>query len=57
MEAKLAGLQPVAVKVEAATLNVAIDNAAEKLLKVLDRTLGRKEDPKGGATVRKNGGQ
>lgn len=55
MEAKLAGLQPIAVKVEAATLNKAIDEAAEKLLRAIDRTVGRKEDPKGGPTVRKNG--
>jgi ribosome-associated translation inhibitor RaiA len=46
IEAKLAGLQPLAAKAEAASLNQAIDAAAGKLLKVLDHAIGRKEDPR-----------
>lgn len=41
MEARLAGLQPIAVSHQAATLQQAIDGAAEKLKRSLDSTLGR----------------
>lgn len=47
MEARLAGLQPVAVSHDGATLEQAIDGAADKLQKALDRTLGRLGDKKG----------
>jgi ribosome-associated translation inhibitor RaiA len=47
IEARLAGLQPLAAKAEAPSLNQAIDSATAKLLKVLDHTIGRKEDPRG----------
>jgi len=41
LEARLAGLQPIAVSHEAATLQEAVDGAAEKLKRSLDSTLGR----------------
>ena len=44
MEARLAGLQPIAVKHQAATLHDAIDGAADKLKKTLESTLGRLND-------------
>jgi len=47
MEARLAGLQPIAVSDQGATLEQAIDRAADSLEKAIDRTLGRREDPKG----------
>ena len=56
IEAKLAGLQPLTAKAEASSLNQAIDAAAAKLLKVLDRTIGRKEDPRGRTTAPKDVG-
>jgi ribosome-associated translation inhibitor RaiA len=53
IEAKLAGLQPLAARAEAPSLNQAIDSAAAKLLKVLDHAIGRKEDFRGRSTPRK----
>jgi ribosome-associated translation inhibitor RaiA len=47
MEARLAGLQPIAVSHQAPTLGEAIDGAAEKLERTLDRTLGRLGNLKG----------
>jgi len=47
MEARLAGLQPVAVTEQAESLDQAVRGAAEKLEKTLDRTLGRLSDRKG----------
>ena len=41
LEARLAGLQPIAVSHEAATVEEAVDGAAEKLKHSLDSTLGR----------------
>jgi ribosome-associated translation inhibitor RaiA len=41
LEARLAGLQPIAVSHEAATLREAVDGAAEKLKRSLDSSLGR----------------
>lgn len=42
MEARLAGLQPIAVSDRAATLERAVDGAVEKLTRSLDSELGRK---------------
>ena len=53
IEAKLAGLQPLAAKAEAGSVNQAIDAAAGKLLKVLDHAIGRKEDPRVRITPRR----
>jgi hypothetical protein len=41
MEARPEGLQPVAVTHHAATFGQAIDGAAERLVHVLEHTLGR----------------
>jgi ribosome-associated translation inhibitor RaiA len=41
MEARLENHQPMAVTEEAATLDEAVDGAARKLKRLLDRTLGR----------------
>jgi ribosome-associated translation inhibitor RaiA len=47
METRLAGLQPITVSHQSATLEQALDGAAAKLVKTLERTLGQLEDPKG----------
>ena len=47
MEARMAGLQPIAVRAEGSTVNQALDGAADNLQKILKRTLGRLDDPKG----------
>jgi len=47
MEARPAGMQPVAVTHVAATLDQAVDGAAEKLERLLDSTFGRLNNPKG----------
>ena len=47
MEARLAGLQPIAVSAEGSSLEQALDGAADKLEKTLKHTLGRLDDPKG----------
>lgn len=44
LEARLEGLQPIAVSYQAATLDQAIDGAAEKLKNSLESTLGRLHD-------------
>lgn len=41
LEARLAGLRPTAVSHQAATLEQAVDGAAEKLKRSLESTLGR----------------
>lgn len=41
MEARLAGLQPIAVKHQAPTLELAIDGAVAKMERALDSRLGR----------------
>jgi ribosome-associated translation inhibitor RaiA len=47
MEARLAGLQPITVSDSGASLEQALNGAADKLEKTLKRTLGRLDDPKG----------
>src|SRR5688572_18361902 len=47
MEARLAGMQPIAVRHQGATLEQALEGAAEKLEKTIDRKLERQSDPKG----------
>jgi hypothetical protein len=47
MEARLAGLQPMTVNAQGSTLDQVIDGAADKLVKALDRAIGKKETPKG----------
>ena len=41
LEARLAGLQPLAVSHQAATMKQAVDGAVEKLKRSLEKTLGR----------------
>ncbi len=45
LEARLAGLRPVAVDHQAATVDDAIAGAADKLVRMLDSTLGRLAQP------------
>ncbi len=47
MEARLSGLQPIVASHQAPTLEEAIDGAAERLARSLDRNLGRIDDRKG----------
>jgi ribosome-associated translation inhibitor RaiA len=47
LEARLAGLKPVKVDADSATVEQALDAAAKKLFKLLERTLDRLDDPKG----------
>lgn len=44
MEARVAGLQPLAVTEQAGSLHLAIEGAAQKLQRALDTTLGRIKD-------------
>ena len=44
LEVRLIGLQPIVVSHQAATLEQAVDGAAEKLKRSLDSTLGRLDD-------------
>lgn len=44
IEARLEGLQPLAVTHQAATLDQAVDGAADKLTRSIDSTLGRLHD-------------
>jgi ribosome-associated translation inhibitor RaiA len=44
LEARIGGLQPIAVEHQAGTLHDAVDGAAEKLKKVLQNTLERLND-------------
>lgn len=46
MEARLEGRQPVAVTHQAATLDQAVDSAADKLARLIESTLGRLRDHK-----------
>jgi ribosome-associated translation inhibitor RaiA len=41
LETRLAGLRPISVRYQAATLEQAVDGAVEKLKRSLDSTLGR----------------
>ncbi|OOO02372.1 MAG: hypothetical protein USCGTAYLOR_01417 [Chromatiales bacterium USCg_Taylor] len=47
MEARLSGLRPISVSHQGASLEQALDGAADKLEKTLKRTLERLDDPKG----------
>jgi ribosome-associated translation inhibitor RaiA len=44
MEARLEGRQPIAVIDEAATLDLAVDGAADKLARLIEHTLGKLHD-------------
>lgn len=47
IEARMAGMQPIAVRHDGATLEQALEGAAEKLEKTLDRKVDKLDDPKG----------
>lgn len=51
MEARLAGLQPIAASSDGSSLDQALDGAAAKLEQSLTRTLGRLDDSKGRASI------
>ena len=44
MEARLEGRQPIAVTQHSATLEQAVDGAADKLVRLIESTLGRRHD-------------
>ena len=46
MEARLEGLQPIAVTHQAATVDQAVDGAADKLARLIESTLGRLREQK-----------
>ena len=50
MEARLQGRQPVAVTHQAATLDQAVNGAADKLIRLIESTLGRLRDHQGRRT-------
>lgn len=47
LEARLAGLQPLAVSHDAASVEQALNGALDKLEKTLDRTIEKRDNPKG----------
>jgi ribosome-associated translation inhibitor RaiA len=47
LEARLAGLQPLAATGSGSNIQQAVDNALDKLTALLDRKLGRLEDKRG----------
>ena len=50
MEARLEGHPPIAVTHDAATLDQAVDGAADKLVRLIESTLGRLRDHEGHRT-------
>jgi hypothetical protein len=46
MEARPAGRQPVAVTADATTVDQAVDDASEKLVKLLDSSFGKLDNPR-----------
>jgi ribosome-associated translation inhibitor RaiA len=44
MEARLEGRQPIAVTQQSATIDQAVDGAADKLVRLIESTLGRRHD-------------
>jgi ribosome-associated translation inhibitor RaiA len=47
LEARLAGMQPIAVHNDAGNIDDAIDGAVDKLVQLLDKTVARQSDHKG----------
>lgn len=50
LEARLAGLDPIAVNHAAPELDLAIDGAVEKLERAMERAIARSQKPAAGAT-------
>lgn len=55
IEARLAGRKPEAVSYEGDTLKTALGGAIRKMKRLLESTLGRLDDRKGGASIRSMG--
>jgi ribosome-associated translation inhibitor RaiA len=51
MEARLEGRQPIAVTDEAATVDLAVNGAADKLARLIEHTLGKLRDERTHRTV------
>ncbi len=47
LEARLAGMQPVVMSCDASGIDVAVDGAIDKLLRLLDSRIGKREQTKG----------
>lgn len=47
MEARLAGMQPIAVTADASSIEQAVGDAADKLLSALDTRIGKQNQAKG----------
>lgn len=56
IEARLAGRQPEVVTELAGDLRTAINGASRKLLRLLATSLGKRDQAKGGESIRKDGG-
>ena len=56
LEARITGRAPVAVSHNAPKVADALHGAADKLLRMLDSTLGKARNVKGGETIRGEGG-
>jgi ribosome-associated translation inhibitor RaiA len=54
MEARLEGRQPIAVTDEAATVELAVDGAADKLARLIEHTLGKLHDSKSAEALRRS---
>ncbi len=54
IEARLAGMQPIAVRTHAATFDAAVADCAEKIERTLERRLGRLDDKDGHAHAGSN---
>jgi ribosome-associated translation inhibitor RaiA len=54
IEARVAGLRPIAVAHEAATMPEALDGATDKLTRALEHTLGRLNETAGGSPPEQN---
>ena len=50
LEARIAGLQPLAVSHQAATFEQAVDGAVDKLIRSVDATRGTRDDQKWGTS-------
>ena len=46
LEARLAGIRPIAVSNHAATLEQAVDGAIDKMMRSIDATLGKLDNPR-----------
>jgi ribosome-associated translation inhibitor RaiA len=54
-EARLAGMQPITVSCQAATMDAAIDGAVDKLLHAIEHRVGKQDHKKGGVPMNGSG--